>query len=103
MKIYNISRNTQPTNPSFAMHVAFIISFLIALATVSHADAGYSCDIQEDSTCIVYMYDVLDENKYDIDDALEMCEKSYDGQYDYETDACVIGAPFVEVQGIQTI
>ena len=91
MKIYTTARNTQPTNPSFAMHVAFIILFLIALATVSHADAGYSCDIQEDATCIVYMYDILDEDKYDIDDALAKCE-SFDGSYDYETDTCKIEA-----------
>ena len=67
-----------------------LLALLITLSAFG-AESGYSCDIQEDGTCLVYMYDILDENKYNIDDALEKCE-SFDGSYDYETDTCKIEA-----------
>ena len=71
------------------MHIALVVTFLIALATISHADTGYECELQQDGTCEIYMYDILDENLFTADDALEKCE-SFDGYYDYESDICTI-------------
>ena len=83
-KIYTVSKNTQPTNPSFVMHLAFLIFFLFALTTVSHA---YECELQEDGACLIYMIDELPEAS--VQEVLDYCD-DINGTYYYEEDICVI-------------
>jgi len=50
---------------------------------------SYSCDMQEDGTCLIDMSTILDEDIYNQHQALLLCE-SFDGMYIAEEDTCVI-------------
>ena len=89
MKIYTHTQNTPALDLGLIFKLAFTALFLMSLFTLSHADAGYECTTQENGQCLIDMTKVLDENIYDIDDALKYCE-DINGTYTHEEDVCIL-------------
>jgi len=88
-KVYTHSTNKHPAQDiSFSFFLAIVFTFLFALSTIAKADVGYDCHIQEDSTCLIYLDEVLEVNAT-IDDALAYCD-NVNGEYVPEYDICHI-------------
>ena len=68
-----------------------LLACLIALTlTSAKAQPQYTCELQENGSCVINLTEMFPDHKYDIDDVLAYCDY-VDGVLDPEADTCTIG------------